>query len=157
VRFVRHARGTCERRPRIEVTRVVQVELIANEIEPAVLVEGRSVTAADCRHPLLAQRTGNMLVHRSCGRRKEILCGLTMKVHCNLRFPAQHRTHDRLDLGLRTRHYVAVHVEPVVIEAALDAPGLAMLECREVRISHGYGVVPYGEPFMAVRIRAGVD
>jgi hypothetical protein len=80
-----------------------------------------------------------------------------MLVDRDHRMPA-HRTHQqRAGFTLRRGHHVTVHVEPVMVEAALNAPRLLVLQRERLRAAHGDRVVPGREALVPVGIGAGVQ
>ena len=82
-----------------------------------------------------------------------------MQVDRGHRMPLEHPAGDRLYFLLRHRHQVAVHVEPVVIEAPRDSPGLSalLLDRLSLRAPYGDRVAPDGKALMPVRIRTRID
>ena len=158
VGLVGHPRRAGERGPDVPVAGIERIEDVAHVVAPPARVEGGGVGAADDVEPL--RRLGaEVLVDRLRRWRHVVLRRVAVLVRRDHRVPPQHRRDERPDLALRRREDVAVHVEPVVVEAAADAPRLVvlLLERRVLGAADGDRVRPDGEALVPVGVGARVD
>ena len=125
--LVGHANGAVERRPRIAVGGIEEVEDLPGEIEPALLVEVPGVVLAD-HHLEHALPRGDVFVIGLGGGREvvRLIDALLVEVDVDVGEPAVEERDALLRLLLRQPCPVAVEVEPVVVGASAR-PRLAVL------------------------------
>ena len=152
----RHAESATHGGPHVDVAGIEEVEDVPHVILPAVAVEGAAVVPAEALEPLIRGR-GKILVVRLGHRREEVLRRGAVQVGDYLGPPADIHASQGLALRLRLGQLIPVHVEPVVIVAAPDGPGLGLLERRRLVGSHRYRVVPRREALVAIGILRRVD
>ena len=116
--LVRHPDGAVERRPRVAVAGIEQVERLAREVEPALAVERGRVGRPDARLERALPRR-DARVEGLRGRREVVRAvhALLVKVYVDGGQPAAVEREPRARLGLRRPRPVAVEVEQEVVEA----------------------------------------
>ena len=119
--FISHTNGAVEGRVGIPVPGVMQVKYLTRIVGPSIPVEGIGITLANRLGPA-GRGIGVVGIHRDGIGRKEILFGLTVVVHPDLRAPSPHFTRRNSRLFLREAEAVAVAVDVIVRIAGRHQP-----------------------------------
>ena len=157
VRLVRHSDRAIQGRKRVPVSRIKKVEHVADVVVPTVRVERPSVRSAVYVEPFVRHGLREIWVDRQCRGREEKLRRLAVMVDGDLRVPVHERLLQIARLLLRHRQRVAVEVETEMVDAAVDAPRLSVLDGVAVGVAGRDRVVPRDEPFVPVGVLACND
>ena len=132
--FVRHPDRAVQRRPRVAVAGIEEIELLAGEERPSLFRECFGVGAAEFLQPRIDVLRQIGVDRPRVGREKvRRLVAHLVEVDEDLRIPLAVLGHARARLALRRPGPVAIHVDEVVIEAPAR-PRLVVLEGVRIRI-----------------------